>query len=181
MKSRFNRYVAFGIIGMVLTSMTAGCGPVRVSEQYQKFNKIYVGWLDLGEQHWMKFGYGTKGEWLDEIKTQNIDSLQSYTRSYMKGWNVIGAASRYARIPWAPHTLVIVFSKVSLIGNQLQCEMSFYDGGTKKLLYRRLEEPSPISYNPYGGFSNMSFSGQLSNSLYNMAYDIKYYLTTTPS
>ena len=95
----------------------------------------------------------------------------------MKGWNVIGADSRTSPIPWDPNTLVILFSDISLNGNQLRCKMSFYDGGTRKLLYHRYEQPSPISYNPYGGWSNASFTGQLSNSLYGIAYDIEYYLT----
>ncbi|MCL5278245.1 MAG: hypothetical protein M1517_10810 [Deltaproteobacteria bacterium] len=180
MKNRLGRYLAFGAIGIILAGIANGCGPVRVTEQFQKFNRIYVGWVDFGEQNWTKYGYGTKGEWTDEIRTQNIDSLQSYTRGYMKGWNVIGADSRSSVTPWDQNTLVILFSHVSLTPgtNQFRCEMSFYDGGTRKLLKRVNEQPSPISYNPYGGWSNASFSGQLSNSMSGVAYDIKYYLTS---
>ncbi len=178
MKSRFDRYVVLGMAVVMAMMLAGGCAPVRVTEQYQKFNRIYVGWMHLGENNWKRYGYGTRGEWIDDIRSENIDSLQSYTRGYMKGWNVIGADSRTSPIPWDPNTLVILFSDVSLNGNQLRCKMSFYDGGTRRLLYHRYEQPSPISYNPYGGWSNASFTGQLSNSMYGIAYDIKYYLTT---
>ena len=180
MKSRFGKYLVLGMIGIAGIMLAGGCGPVRVTEQYQKYNRIYVGWMDLGAHNWKKYGYGTEGEWVNEIKTQNIESLQEYTREYMKRWNVIGADSMHSAIPWDQGTLVILFSHVTLAAgtNQLQCEMSFYDGGTRKLLKRIYEKPSPISYNPWGGYSNMSFSGQLSNSMYGVAYDIKYHLTT---
>ena len=79
MKSRFNRYVVLGMIGIAGMMLAGGCAPVRVTQQYQKFNRIYVGWMDLGEKNYAAYGYGTKSEWEQEIKTQNIDSLQAYT------------------------------------------------------------------------------------------------------
>ncbi len=177
MKNWFNRYlVFFAVVGMILVEIAVGCGPVRISKQYHKFNRIYVGWVDLGEQDWVKFGYETKSEWIDEIKAQNVN-LQTYTKKDMKMLHVIGADSKTSAIPWSPDTLVILFSHVSLIANQLQCEMSFYDGGTRKLLKRMDVQPWPFSFNSSSDSSNMSLSGELSNSMYNMAQDIKTYLT----
>ena len=180
MKNRFGRYVALIIISLFFAGMWTGCAPVRVTAQYQKYNRIYVGWIDLGEKNYAAYGYGTKGEWEQEIKTQNIDSLQAYTRSYMKRWNVIGADSRTSVITRDPNTLVIKFTHVVLTPGtaQLTCTMSFYDGGTGKLLKTVHEAPSSVDYNPWGGYSNWSFTGKLSNSMYGVAYDIYYQLTT---
>ena len=179
MKSSFNRYVVLGMAVVMGMMLAAGCGPVRVTKQYQKFNRIYVGWMDLGENKYAAYGYGTKREWEQEIKSQNIDSLQEYTREYMKRWNVIGANSKTAVITRDPNTLLIKFTHVVLTPGtgQLTCTMSFYDGGTGKLLKTVHEAPSSVDYNPWGGYSNWSFSGKLSNSLSGVAYDIKYYLT----
>ncbi len=179
MKSSFNRYVVLGMAVVMGMMLAAGCGPVRVTKQYQKFNRIYVGWMDLGENNYAAYGYGTKREWEQEIKSQNIDSLQEYTREYMKRWNVIGANSKTAVITRDPNTLLIKFTHVVLTPGtgQLTCTMSFYDGGTGKLLKTVHEAPSSVDYNPWGGYSNWSFSGKLSNSLSGVAYDIKYYLT----
>lgn len=178
MKKSFNRYfICLGAAGLILAGMIGGCGPVRVSKQYQKFNRIYVGWLDLDDQEWVKFDYATQAAWIQEIKTQNVN-LQTYTRQDMKGLQVIGGDSKTSAVPWSPDTLVILFSHVSLIANQLQCEMSLYDGGTRKLLKSVGVQPWPFSFESSGESSNMSFSGELSNSMANLAQDIKTSLTT---
>ncbi len=163
--------------GVVLVGLSSGCGPVRVSKQYQKFNRIYIGWLDLGKDDWVKFGYGNQKEWIDEIKAQNIN-LQTYTREDMRGLQVIGADSKTSAVPWHSDTLVIEFTHVSLIANQLQCEMSLYDGGTRKLIKSVGVQPWPFSFNSSGDSSDMSLNGQLSNTMHNLAQDIKTYLTT---
>ncbi len=180
MKNRFSRYVALVGISLFFAGMWAGCAPIRVSSQYQKFNRIYVGWMDLGVNNWKSFGYATRQEWEQEIQSQNVNSLQEYTREYMKRWNVIGADSRTSVIPRDPNTLVIKFTNVRLAPTtaQLVCTMSFYDGGTGRLLKTIHEEPSSVDYNPWGGYSNWSFSGRLSNSMYGVAYDIKAALTS---
>lgn len=180
MKNRVGKYVAMVIIGMVFAGMGTGCGPIRVAQQYQKYDRIYVGWMDLGVNNWKAFGYASRQEWEQEIQSQNVNSLQEYTREYMKRWNVIGADSRTSVITRDPNTLVIKFTHVVLTPGtaQLTCTMSFYDGGTGRLLKTFHEEPSSVDYNPWGGYSNWSFSGRLSNSMYGVAYDIKAALTT---
>ena len=180
MKNKFGKYVVLVMTVVMGMMLAGGCAPIRVTEQYQKYNRIYVGWMDLGEKNYAAYGYGTKSEWEQEIKSQNIDSLQAYTRSYMKRWNVIGADSKTSVITRDPNTLVIKFTHVVLTPGtaQLTCTMSFYDGGTGKLLKTVHEAPSSVDYNPWGGYSNWSFSGKLSNSMYGVAYDIKYNLTT---
>ncbi len=178
MKKSFNRYfICLGAAGLLLAGMIGGCGPVRVSKQYQKFNRIYVGWLDLDDQDWVKYDYATQAAWIQEITAQNVN-LQTYTREDMKGLQVIGADSKTSSVPWNPDTLVIEFSHVSLIANQLQCEMSLYDGGTRKLIKSVGVQPWPFSFNSSGDSSNMTISGELSNSMHNLAQDITTYLTT---
>ncbi len=174
MKKYYGAYVGAWFLGMVVSG---GCGPIVVTEEYQHFETIYVGWLDLGENKFSEYGYKKKDEWVKEVETLNIDYLQYYTRGYMRGWHVIGAPSPSASIPWGdPNTLVITFTNVKGSWGELQCEMSFYNGKTRKVMKRVHEDPPFLSFGQ--GWSNMSLSGRLSNAMYSMAYDIKYYLTT---
>lgn len=174
MKKYYRGYVLVWLLGLMLSG---GCGPIVVTEEYQHFETIYVGWLDLGENKFSEFGYGSKKEWVNEIKTQNIDGIQAYTRAYMRGWHVIGAPSPSASIPWGdPNTLVITFTNIKSSMGGLQCDMSFYNGRTRKLMKRINENPPIVAFGPV--WSNVSLSGRLSNAMYSMAYDIKYYLTT---
>ena len=47
------------VIGIVACAalLVSGCGSVSVKAEYQKYKKAYIGWLDLGEQNWKKYGY----------------------------------------------------------------------------------------------------------------------------
>lgn len=164
------------IIGLCL--MMAGCAGVSVKPEFQKYKALYVSWLDLGELNYASFGYGSRDEWLKEIKVQNIEGLQKYTASYMRGWTVTGADSKNAPAPRTPDTLIVKFSNVMFnpTSFSIRCSMDFYDSMTGKLVKHVLAEPQTISYAPFGGWSNMSFGGRLMNGMYNLAYEIKYYM-----
>lgn len=195
------------MIGLVPLMMLGCFGNIKVNREFQKYNMIYVNWLDLGEENYATYDYGSKDEWVEEIKSQNI-ALQQYIKKYLCGystnasgnkhkeqeehaelgytyqapnckWNITGAGSKVESIPQSPTTIVIKFSNVKLNPDttQLRCEMGFYDGDTGQLIKQVHEYPSPMSYNPFSSWSNASFSGKLSNSMYGIAYDIKYYLT----
>lgn len=176
MKNYLSKYLVLGIIGMIFAG---GCGLFRTSEPMKKYNAVYVGWIDLGEENYAAYGYGTKDAWAEEIRSQNIDSLQAYTRKYMHNWNVTGAESKTAVAPGDPNTIVVKFSNVVLTPgtDQLRCTMSFYDGASGKMIKSVNEEPSSVSNNPNSGYASKSFSGKLSNEMYNMANDIKHALT----
>ena len=172
MKNFVRRYLVFGIIGIIFAG---GCGLFRSSEPMKKYNSVYVGWIDLGEDNFAAYGYGSKDAWKEEIKSQNIDSLQAYTRQYLHKWTVTGADSKNAVTPGDPNMIVVKFSNVVLSPgtDKLKCTMSFYDGASGKLIKSVDEEPSSVSNNPNSGYATASFSGKLSNEMYNMANDIK--------
>ena len=155
--------------------VSLGCATVTVKPAFQKYKAIYVSWLDLGDYNYKSYGYPTQKEWIDEIKSQNIDGLQKYTRDYMRGWKVTGAESKFAVAPRNPETIVVKFTNVvsNNLNFSLRCEMDFYDGANGKLLKKVNVESSTIGF----GYSNYSFGGRLMNAMYNLAYNIQYYLT----
>ena len=166
------------IMAIIISMAALGCRSVAVTKEFQNYKAIYVSWLDLGEQNYMAYGYPTRGEWINEIKEQNINGLQKYTRDYMKGWEVTGAASKNAVPPKNPQLVVVKFSNVAF--NQalfsIRCGMEFHDGASGKLIKHVVVDSSTIAYSPWG-YADRSFRGRLMNAMYNLAYNIQYYLT----
>jgi hypothetical protein len=167
------------ILAVSISMAALGCRSVAVTKEFQNYKSIYISWLDLGEKNYAAYGYPTKGEWANELREQNVNGLQKYTRDYMKGWDVTGANSPKAAAPQKnPQLVVVKFTNVMF--NQalfsIRCGMDFYDGATGKLLKHATVDSSTISYSPWG-YANRSFSGRLSNAMYNLAYNIQYYMT----
>jgi hypothetical protein len=89
------------------------CRPITLSDKFSRnlqYDLIWVGWLDLGEQHYAELGYGSKEEWGNEIKKQNMN-LQRHIQGYMRGWIVKGANAKTDEPPKDVGT-VIILSKI---------------------------------------------------------------------
>jgi hypothetical protein len=163
--------------------VVSGCARVAVKNEYQKYTTLYVGWLDLTGQEHGRYGYLNKPDWAREVAHLNIDGLQKYTRDYMKGWDVIGAASQNAAAPRKPEIMVVrltnpVLNHVTL---SLHCGMDFIDGATGKVVKHRVVDTAPMAaaHHPSRwGYVHPGVSGgRLMDIMYNLAYEIQYSLT----
>jgi len=135
--------------------LASGCGSAQVKAEFQKYKKINVGWIDLGEQNWARYGYPKKAEWVQEIKNQNVNGLQKYMRDYYTGWTVTGASSKYAAAPRAAETVLVRFNNASLSGTTytVKCGIEYVDALSGKVIKRATVETEQISYSPWWGFS----------------------------
>ncbi len=135
--------------------LASGCGSAQVKAEFQKYKKVHVGWLDLGEQNWAKYGYPKKDEWVQEIKSQNINGLQKYVRDYYKGWTVTGAATKTAAAPRDAETVLVRFNNAALNGSTytVKCGIEYVDSVSGRVIKRAAVETEAFSYSPWWGFS----------------------------
>lgn len=162
--------------------LAPGCGKVAVKKEFEKYKTLYVGWLDLDNQNYGVYGYYNRADWLREVANLNVNGLQKYTRDYMRGWEIIGATSKYAAPPRKAEMIVVKL--VNPVLNQttlsVRCGMNFYDGTSGKLLKHVIAESAPVAYgsrSAWGYYHGAVFGGRLMDVMYNLAYDINYYLT----
>lgn len=134
--------------------LASGCGSTQVKAEYQKYKKLHVGWLDLGEQNWKKYGYPKQSEWIEEIKVQNAN-LQKSVAGYFKGWTVTGASSKKAAAPRDAETLLVKFSNASLNESTytVKCGIDYVDAAGGKVVKRAAVVTHEFSYSPWWGFS----------------------------
>jgi hypothetical protein len=133
--------------------LVAGCGSTQVRAEYQKYKKLHVGWLDLGEQNWKKYGYPKQAEWAQEIKAQN-GNLQKFVKGYFKGWTVTGVATKGAAAPRDAETLLVKFSNASLSESNytVKCGIEYVDAASGKVVKRATVVTHEFSYSPWWGF-----------------------------
>jgi len=168
------------LMAMCLGMLSWGYAGAAEKEDFQKFKVIYITWFDLGEDNFASYGYGTKEEWATEIKEQNINGLQKYARDYIKNWEVRCAAAKNEVPPKDPTVLVVKFINLAPFGLHdwsLRCGLQFIDSATGSVLKQVSVEALMRKFGPFSGFGNMSFGARLSQGMYNLAYNINYYLT----
>ena len=111
-------------------------------------NKIYIGWLDLGEDNWTTFRYASKENWLEVIKIMNgyLKEHCEHTVRQRKKSYYTGDVKYHLRFAQGPNDesfedaqLYLKFSKVSLGGGtegfKLDVTVQFIDIATGKVLY----------------------------------------------
>ncbi|MBA4393973.1 MAG: hypothetical protein C0407_10510 [Desulfobacca sp.] len=169
----------FFLILLGVGILSWGYADAKDKEEFKKYKVVYIGWLDLGEDNFATYGYATKEEWAADIKGQNVNGLQKYAKDYLKSWEVKGAAAKNEVLPKDPAILVVKFinAAFSLHSNTLRTGLQFCDGATGDVLKQVTVEPLMVNFNPFSSWSNMSFTGRVSQAMYNLAYDINFHLT----
>jgi len=176
------------IITMAISLITLvfifSCKPVILNPNLTgniQYKSIWVGWLDLGEQNYMDLNYGSREEWINEIKRQNIN-LQSHIRRYMTGFTVKGANAKTDDPPRDSGTIVITFKSTvfdtQTTGMLISTGADFIDAASRKVLMS-LEQKQLGSSLFLNTFPNYSLQSRLNNAMSHMSYDIRYYLTQT--
>jgi hypothetical protein len=148
--------------------VVSGCGSVKVKGEFLNYKKAYVGWLDLGEQNWKKYGYPQKDEWVQEIKAQN-GGLQKYVAGYLKGWTVTGAASKNAAAPREAGLLLVRFSNAVLNESNfsVKCGIEYVDAASGKVVKRAAVETAVYSYAPW-----WAFGAKVANTMQTLALEV---------
>ncbi len=176
------------ILVMVLVTLVfiESCSffPVKLSSRLttkNQYNKIWIGWLDLGEQNYEKLGYPTQIAWKNEIKEQNI-ILQQHLQNRLKGFIVKGATTITDEPPKDPSTIVINFRNTSFdvktsIDATISTDADFIDASSNNILYSLDQKNLGATITRSSRVAAITFGGRLNDAMYQIAYDIKYYLT----
>ena len=147
------------------------------SPRLKKYKIIYVGWLQLREDDWKNYGYGSKRQWINAIKKHNISGLQTYLKEQLTGRKIYGAKSQ-KDVYRGTGALYMKFSfdKLDATDNlssidTLYVTAVFIDGKTKKAVYKASFAASSESPFPRN-LKSASFDGRLDNEMYNLALGI---------
>ena len=141
------------------------------SPKLQKYSRVYVGWLDFGEENWKKYGFQSPRLWAGSIKELNVKSLQSYCRSSLSGKTVSGAMARGADAP-AKSDLYIKLKlqkhEVETGLNRIQylhLNVNYIDMSTGQTKYTAAVVIDSSGF----GVGNYTFEGQLNFAMANLA------------
>lgn len=171
--SDLKKYVIFSLITIIFLS---GCTYYKIKSKSKptvdlnKYEKIYLGYLDLGEDRWATYGYATEKEWLDIIRRVNKSALPSYFREVFEEKTIVMAKKPGEAPP--KDCLIINFQNANFLysDDQLFVTIDFIDGATSRNL---------ATYSAYikawrgGGWVVWSFESRVVNSIRNLAYFVK--------
>lgn len=175
--------------GLMILGLINGCAstytvvkqtsPTGNLKQYQELN---VGWIDLGEGKYEKYGYEAKdkGAWKALLNKINLESLPEFLKAYMPN-KTINTAKAIGNTP-ASKGLVIKFTDANynqltnsaaqvLFGGMggsdtLDVTVYFIDGQSGNELY---SSTIAIDSRAGTGYGSMGFEGRVTNTIYNLA------------
>jgi hypothetical protein len=160
---------------------------------FKNFNSIFVGWIDLDESRWKKYGYESIKDWQEAIKSANVLSLPQYFREYMPQKRITMASSIKDTDP-RDAELYIKFSNINYIASEdsgargrvnvvvgpggsrtsgsvyvnekdvLAVTIDFIDVKEKKNIY---SVSVLINATSGSGYYGWTFEGRINNSFYN--------------
>ncbi len=145
------------------------------------YKSIYVGWLNLDENEWKTYGYGSKNVWASEIRRNNVEGLQVYLREELPGKALFGAQSKDETYG-GKGDLFIKFKIINLEPTtgafrdaSLTVDVEFIDGKSGKSLYTASIVTASFAPFPRNWKGN-SFDGRLDNEIFNLAWGIAAWL-----
>ena len=176
------------ILYFIINLIILGCSPwygiknrSNSISNLKGYNKIYIGWLDLGKNNWEKYGYSNQKEWLAAIKNLNHNSLPYYLRKNMPNKEIVVPRIENEAIPKDMELLIKYSnSKYYQWGNTdgeviymsegvkakddiLETTMQFIDLKTNKELYSiKLTVKADVSMATFG----FSLERRLDNAAY---------------
>ncbi|MBP7738607.1 MAG: hypothetical protein KA369_21710 [Spirochaetes bacterium] len=168
------KFNIFGILILSCIMLMCASGSSIRSEQpsspnLKNYKKIYIGWLDLGEGNWKKYGFRSQGEWSKAIRDLNVNALQEYCRSDLSRRTVSG--SRGADAPAKTDLYIKLHLKKHEIGsglNRIQylyLDVRYIDMATGQNKYY-----ADVIIDTSGfGFGNYTMEGQLNYGMTNLA------------
>jgi hypothetical protein len=160
---------------------------------FKNYDSIFVGWIDLDESRWKKYGYESLKDWQEAIKNANALCMPQYFKEYMPNKKITMAASINDVNPRGSD-LYIKFSNVNYIASEdsgakgsvnvyigsggsgtgtsiyvnekdvLAVTIDFIDMKEKKSLYTVSVLINATSGSGYYGWA---FEGRINNSFYN--------------
>jgi hypothetical protein len=141
------------------------------SPDLDKFGRIYIGWLDLGEGNWRKYGFDSPRAWSDSIRELNVKALQAYCRSKLSGKAVTGSSGRGADHPAKGDLYIKLLLKKHEVEtglNRIQylhLNVRYIDMSSGQTRYA-----ADVVVDSSGfGMGNYTFEGQLNFAMSNMA------------
>jgi hypothetical protein len=185
------KYIHFIILTISVFLLPSGCvsyyailSEKAAAPSLDKYQNIYVGWIDLDEEKWKSYGYDTKEPWMALIRASNVSSFPRYLKAYLPSKNITTSMSKND-IP-ADAQLYIKFNRAEyfqktstgaqiafgrLAGTDtLDLDISFIDVKNKKEVYR----VTVSIYSAAGSrWTSTSFEGRVNNSIDNTAAYIK--------
>jgi hypothetical protein len=182
------------VLLMASLYLIQGCSPwygiknsTNPLPDFSSYNKIYVGWMDLGKDNWNRYGYADQKEWVRAIKDLNHASMPYYLRKRFPDKAIIVQKSENENIT-SESGLLIKFSKSKYyqLGNTdgeliylaegvkakddtLETTMQFIDLKTKKELYE-------VTLMVNADVSMASFGFSLERRMDNAAYYISRFI-----
>jgi hypothetical protein len=152
------------------------------ANEVRKYNKIYMGWMDLNETKWQEFGYESKEKWVAVIDDLNLKGIPKYLKGLMPEKTFIVAKSKndhaykdcdlivkFVQVDYVPATssaAQVMFGYLAG-SDYMDLSIEFIDGKTSKTIYTvniRVESKGGI------GYSSMGFEGRVNNAVYNAIY-----------
>jgi len=120
--------------------------------ELNSYNHIFLGWIDLHEDHWALHGYRSSEVWSSAINRLNNAFQTSCSVNYLTDRKVTGAAFKEDE-NFVGNDLFIKFSDVLIDYNNynLYLTIDFIDVKTQKILYTF---PKTSYYGSAWGFEN---------------------------
>jgi hypothetical protein len=84
---------------------------------FKNYDSIFVGWIDLDESRWKKYGYESLKDWQEVIKNANAISMPQYFKEYMPNKKITMATSKNDIDPRGSD-LYIKFSNANYIASE---------------------------------------------------------------
>lgn len=139
------------------------------------YNEIYLGWIPLDENDWIRYGYPNKQEWLDLIKELNTEALPKYLQEFMPDKKIMGAKESKNTIPTKGELFIKFNSFNSPVKYQEQCtiDVEFVDIKSGKTIYTA----NVIIYKGSKEHRDFSFTGRYWSLFYWIDNFLYYQLT----
>jgi hypothetical protein len=132
------------------------------------YQRIHLGWLDLGTDNWKKLEYKNPEDWQADIRDANVDGLQVYVKQNLpaKSFSFSGPG-----MPTATDAqLAITFANTTISSGahvNIQTDVIFTELPSNKQVYR--STLAVTSYYPKGGHQIWNFVGRLGCAAQNIA------------
>ncbi len=142
----------------------------KSKEDLRKYNAIYVGWIDFGEQRWSQYGIESKKRWIESINEMNHKSVPQYFKEAFPGKTILASINKKDDPP--KNCLYVKFTDVNFIYNNdtLDITMHFIDSTNGQELSNVSANIETTRGAGYGGYI---FEYRINNSIRNVAYFIK--------
>jgi hypothetical protein len=137
------------------------------------YSRIHVGWLDLDETNWKKFGYASKDIWNQVIKENYDNGLKPYLQELLPNKKLSFHKSKTDALPTGGD-LYITFSD-TVVQNKWKAGVGGFDYINTTIHFTNLKTneelyKASISASSMGvGMQGWTFEGRLGFATYNIA------------